>query len=64
MELSQRNNAIRFIDPMMPDFLDSVTLTRLTLGASQVKLKLERHGEDVTLNLLERRGDAKLMLVK
>lgn len=64
MELSQQANAIRFVDPIMPDFLDSVTITGLTLGSSRVKLKCQRHGEDVTLNLLERRGDAKLMLVK
>jgi hypothetical protein len=29
-----------------------------------VDVKLQRHGDDVTVNLLRRQGDAKVMLVK
>ena len=55
---------VSFRDPVMPAFLDHVTLNRFSLGNSRVDLKLQRHGGDVTLNLLCRRGDAKVMLVK
>ena len=48
----------------MPDFLDSVDIRHLSLRNSRVDLKFHRHGPDVTLNLLSRRGDAKVMLVK
>ncbi len=64
MELNNEGNSIRFVDPVMPAFLDTVNITHLTLRDSRVKLKLQRHGEDVTLNLLERQGDVKVMLVK
>jgi glycogen debranching enzyme len=64
MELSHQANEIRFTDPIMPEFVDSVTITNLRLGESRVKLILRRHGADVTLNLLDRSGDAKILLVK
>ncbi|PNG25764.1 amylo-alpha-1,6-glucosidase [Methylocella silvestris] len=64
MELCSQSHSIRFVNPLMPQFLDSVTLTRLTVGESHVRLKLQRHGDDVTLNLLERKGAATVMLVK
>jgi hypothetical protein len=48
----------------MPAFLDYVTLNHLSLGKSRLDLRLHRHGRDVTLNLLRRQGDAKVMLVK
>jgi hypothetical protein len=39
-------------------------LNHVSLGNSRIDLKLQRHGDDVTLNLLRRRGDAMVMLVK
>jgi glycogen debranching enzyme len=64
MEMRHEANSISFRDPVMPAFLDHVNLNQLSLGNSRVDLKLQRHGSDVTLNLLRRRGDAKVMLVK
>jgi len=64
MDLSHRANSIRFIDPVMPDFLDHVNISHLSLRDSRIDLKLQRHGNDTTVNLLSRKGDAKVMLVK
>ena len=64
MELRHEANSVSFRDPVMPAFLDYVTLNQLSLGKSRLDLKLHRHGRDVTLNLLSRQGDAKVMLVK
>jgi hypothetical protein len=64
MELRHEVNAVSFRDPAMPSFLDHVILNQLSLGNSRIDLKLQRHGSDITLNLLRRRGDAKVMLVK
>jgi hypothetical protein len=36
----------------------------MRLGTSMIDVKLQRHGDDVTVNLLRRQGDAKVMLVK
>ncbi|HXW70712.1 MAG TPA: glycogen debranching N-terminal domain-containing protein [Methylocella sp.] len=64
MEIRHESNAISFRDPVMPAFLDAVTLNGLSLGRSRIKLKLQRHGNDVTLNLLKRQGDTKILLIK
>jgi glycogen debranching enzyme len=62
--LSYENNAAEFRDPVLPGFLDYVALRQLRIGESQLDLRLYRHGADVTLNVLRRQGDAKIMLVK
>src|ERR1700730_3425218 len=64
MDLQYEANSVSFRDPAMPAFLDYVTLNQLSLGKSRLDLRLHRHGRDVTLNLLRRQGDAKVMLVK
>jgi len=64
MDLCHETDSIRFLDPIMPDFLDFVDLSHLSLRNSRVDLKFHRHGPDVTLNLLSKRGEAKVMLVK
>ncbi|MGH6845382.1 MAG: amylo-alpha-1,6-glucosidase [Methylocella sp.] len=64
MELRHDANSVSFRDPVMPAFLDYVTLNQLSLGKSRLDLRLHRHGRDVTLNSLRRHGDAKVMLVK
>jgi glycogen debranching enzyme len=64
MELRYEVNSVCFRDPVMPPFLDFVILSQVSLGHSRIDLKLQRHGGDVTLNLLRRRGDARAILVK
>jgi glycogen debranching enzyme len=64
LELSYEGNAVTFRDPVLPPFLDHVTLTKLNIGKSRIDLRLQRHGDDVTLDLLHREGDAKVMLIK
>lgn len=64
MDLRDEENAIHFVDPVMPAFLDHLTITGLSLRGSRFDLRFQRHGGDVTLNLLRRQGDAKIMLIK
>ena len=64
INLCYETDSIRFLDPIMPDFLDSVDICHLSLRNSRVDLKFHRYGQDVSLHLLSRRGDAKVMLVK
>ena len=64
MELRYDGNSVSFRDPVLPLFLDHVVLKNLSLGNSRINLKLQRHGLDVTLNLLKKWGDTKIMLVK
>jgi hypothetical protein len=57
-------NSVSCRDAAMPAFLNCVTLNRMRLGNAGLDIRLQRHGRDVTLNLLRRQGDAKVMLVK
>ncbi|WP_298952612.1 amylo-alpha-1,6-glucosidase [uncultured Methylobacterium sp.] len=64
LELRHDRNRIRFRDPILPGFLDEVLIRNLKLGGSRVDLLLHRHGADVTVNVLKRRGDAQVVLLK
>ena len=64
INLCYETDSIRFLDPIMPDFLDFVDIRHLSLRNSRVDLKFHRYGQDVSLHLLSRRGAAKVMLVK
>ena len=64
MELQYERNAISFTVPVLPDFLDHVYLKNLQINQSRFDLRLQKHGSDVSLNVLDRKGDAKIMLLK
>ncbi len=64
LELTQEHNEIRFRDPVMPDFLDEIIIRNMRLGASYADVRLHRYGYDVTANVLSRRGDAKILILK
>ena len=51
-------NVIRFRNPTLPAFLDSVVLRGLKAGTGSVDLSVRRHGDDkISLQILEARGD-------
>ncbi|WP_414473920.1 glycogen debranching N-terminal domain-containing protein [Microvirga sp. M2] len=62
--LDWEDNEVRFHDPILPDFLNEVVIDKLRLGRSELDLRLHRHGRDVTLNVLKRTGDARILLSK
>jgi glycogen debranching enzyme len=64
LELRHASNSVCFVDPVMPDFLDHVTIRRLGLRDSRFDFTLQRHFRETTLAVLNREGDAKVMLVK
>jgi len=47
---------LRAVDPRLPEFLNEVTLRDLHLGASSVDIRVRRHGEVVSLEVLRTRG--------
>jgi glycogen debranching enzyme len=61
-DLAYTHNEVRFTDPCVPEFLNDVTLQGLRLGGSRLDLRLNRHGADVTINVLAREGDARVVL--
>ena len=64
LELEHQKNEIRFREPVMPDFLNEVIIRNMRLGTSYADVRLHRYGRDVTANILARRGDAKLLILK
>jgi glycogen debranching enzyme len=64
LELEHQKNEIRFREPVMPDFLNEVIIRNMRLGASYADVRLHRYGHDVTANILARRGDAKVLILK
>jgi hypothetical protein len=44
-------------DPVLPDFLNELTLTGLAIGGSRVALQFRRHGTRTLANLLGVDGD-------
>jgi glycogen debranching enzyme len=64
LDLSYADKCVRMSDPTFPDFLNEVTIDNLHLGDARLSLRLVRHGGDVTVNVSERVGDARVVLEK
>ena len=63
LELDHKADEIRFKFPLLPDFLDEVLIRRLRLGESTVDILLRRHESDVAVNVLERSGSARVIVI-
>jgi len=57
LELDPRRHEVRLRNPRLPSFLEEVTLRNLQLGGSSVDIKVRRHGDDVSLEVLRTRGN-------
>jgi len=64
LELDLDRNAVRFNNPSLPGFLSEVMIRGLRLGSSCVDIRVHRYGRDVTLNVLTRTGNARVLLSK
>jgi len=54
---------IRFRNPQLPAFLDSVTISNLAIGNGSVDLGLQRYPNNVGVNLLRKEGKAEVVIV-
>ena len=64
LRLDHARNEIGFIDPILPYFLDGLVIRGLRLGESAADVRLSRDGDDVTVSVLTRVGDARIVQVK
>ena len=53
---------VRFRQPRLPDFLDQVVIRNLEVGDSRFDIMLRRYGGDVSVNVLDRRGDGRIAI--
>jgi glycogen debranching enzyme len=54
---------IRLLNPRLPSFLDELVLRNLQLKQASVDLKVRRHANDVSVEILERRGRVQVAVV-
>jgi glycogen debranching enzyme len=64
LELDLDSDALRFNHPVLPKFLDEVVIRGLRVGSSCFDLRFHRYGRDVALNVLERDGNARVLISK
>ena len=63
IQFDVERNEIRLRNPRLPAFLDEVILRDLQLGPSSVDLRLRRHGDDVSMEVLRRHGQIQVSIV-
>lgn len=63
LEFDAERGEIRLRNPRLPAFLDDVTLRELHLGEASVDLRVRRHNEDVSLEVLRKRGRIQVSIV-
>jgi glycogen debranching enzyme len=63
LEFDIQRGEIRLRNPRLPAFLDEVILRELQLGPSSVDLRVRRHGDDVSLEVLRTRGQIQVSIV-
>ena len=63
LEFDARRGEIRLRNPRLPVFLNEVILRELQLGSSSVDLRVRRHGDDVSLEVLRTRGQIQVSIV-
>src|ERR1700674_1447866 len=63
LEFDARRGEIRLRNPRLPAFLNEVILRELRLGPSSVDLRVRRHGDDVSLEVLGTRGRIQVSIV-
>lgn len=57
LSFDPRNRTVIFNRPHLPEFLEEVTLSGLSLGDARMDIQLRRTGTDVAVNVLSRSGE-------
>ncbi len=63
LEFDAARSEIRLRNPRLPAFLNEVILRQLQLGPATVDLRITRHGDDVSLEVLRGRGKIQVSIV-
>ncbi|HEY5127445.1 MAG TPA: amylo-alpha-1,6-glucosidase, partial [Bradyrhizobium sp.] len=63
LEFDAQRGEIRLRNPRLPAFLNEVVLRELKLGPSSVDLRVSRHGDEVSLEVLRTRGRIQVSIV-
>src|SRR5262249_43839307 len=63
LQFDPASHELRLRNPRLPPFLDEVVLRNLQLHQSSVDLKVRRHANEVSVEILDRRGDIQVSVV-
>jgi glycogen debranching enzyme len=55
---------LAFLQPVLPVFLEHIEIKNLRIGDATVDLSLERHAQDVGINILRREGRVEVVVTK
>ncbi len=61
--LAQEKKII-FNHPVLPPFLNEVTLRGLRVGPASLEVTLSRHGDNVSTNVMRKEGDVEVVVIK
>lgn len=64
LSFEPRDRRLRFDRPMLPSFVNEVTLRNLTLGDAEIDVALKRTGDDVLVHVLRRTGDCEIVTTR
>lgn len=64
LEIDQRAACLKLHQPTLPAGIDELALRDIEVAGSRIDLTLRRSGDDVTTQVLRRRGDARVIIVK
>ena len=64
LEVSSRQGSVCFCHPLLLPALREIRIHNLALDKGSVDLLLQRHGDDVGINILDRRGNVEIRMVK
>ena len=62
--ISATERRVTFEHPSLPPFLDDIWIRNLRVGDARIDLRLHRYPDDVGINVLSKRGDVEVALVK
>jgi glycogen debranching enzyme len=64
LSINAREKQICFSYPRLPESIPSLRIYGLKVGNASVDLFLERHGHDVSVNVSDRQGDVRVLVLK
>ncbi len=53
---------LSFENPMLPDYIDRMEIRNLRVGGASIDLLLHRHEQDVSVNVIHKRGDLSITI--
>ena len=63
LQISAATEDVRLIEPHLPAFLDEVVVRNLAVGRSSLDFSVRRQGSGTSVEILHRRGDAKISVI-